>query len=145
MIRYVIEEDIRFVLKSRRKRSDWVRRVIYRFSSSSGCGEIIGEITFVFCSDDSLRKVNRKFLKHDYYTDVITFNYCDGEVVSGDILVSVDRVRENARDYNALFDDELSRVMIHGVLHLLEYSDQSKRECSLMREREDESLKMREW
>jgi rRNA maturation RNase YbeY len=83
-----------------------------------------GNLNFIFCSDGYLLKINQEFLKHDYYTDVVTFDYVEGDLVSGDIFVSVERVSENAGIYQVSFQNELERVIIHGVLHLLGYGDE---------------------
>ena len=134
MISYT-QEDIKFRCKDKRKIAAWIKTIINKFSKSR-----VGEITFVFCSDSYLLEINKKFLSHDYYTDVITFDYSEGDSVSGDILISIDRVKENSETYKTTFDDELCRVIIHGVLHLLGYKDSSDREKKKMREKEDEAL-----
>ena len=103
----------------------------------------VGDISIVFCSDDYLLKVNNEFLKHDFYTDIITFDYCEDDLISGDLMISIDRVKENAETSKGLFIDELHRVIIHGVLHLLGYHDKSKEDIRVMREREDFYLKKR--
>ncbi len=100
-------------------------------------------LTFIFCSDDYLLDINRKFLSHDYYTDVITFDYSEGNSLSGDVFISIDRVRENALDAQVSESDEVHRVMIHGVLHLLGYADKSAREKSQMTLKEDFYLSSR--
>lgn len=116
--------------------ANWLKEVIL-FE-----GKRVGEISFIFCSDEYLLNVNRKFLDHDYYTDVITFDYVEGVLVSGDIFISLDRVSENARNLNLSFLEELDRIMVHGVLHLLGYKDKSKKDKILMTEREDYFLKL---
>jgi rRNA maturation RNase YbeY len=103
-------------------------------------GKTLGEITVVFSSDDYLLEVNREHLNHDYYTDIITFDYCEGDVVSGDLFISVDRVRENAIEFNEMFHVELNRVVAHGTLHLIGYGDKSGDEAKLMREKESFAL-----
>lgn len=99
-----------------------------------------GHLSFVFCSDDYLLKINQDFLQHDYYTDIITFDYSEGNKISGDLMISVDRVRDNARQHTISFEDELSRVMIHGVLHLLGFGDKTFEESSKMRKLESDAL-----
>jgi rRNA maturation RNase YbeY len=101
----------------------------------------IGDLCFIFCTDDFLLDINRKYLRHDYYTDVITFDYTVDNSVSGDIFISVERVEENAREFGVSFEHELSRVMYHGVLHLCGYKDKSEDEEQKMREKEDFYLK----
>lgn len=100
-------------------------------------GKELRGVSLVFCSDAYLLDVNRKYLDHDYYTDIITFDYVEGDDIMGDLLISVDRVRENATDLNVAFKDELHRVVVHGVLHLIGYKDKTEEEESAMRDRED--------
>jgi rRNA maturation RNase YbeY len=104
-------------------------------------GKEIGNISFIFCTDEALLDINRKYLGHDYYTDVITFDYTGDNAVSGDIFVSIERVEENAAEFGVAFNHELSRVMYHGVLHLCGYKDGSEIEKQGMREKEDFYLK----
>jgi probable rRNA maturation factor len=101
-----------------------------------------GDISLIFCSDDYLLDMNRTHLDHDYYTDIITFDYTENQIVSGDLFISVDRVRENASDFNVSFQHELHRVIIHGVLHLCGYKDKSNDEEKLMRTKENNALSM---
>jgi len=96
-----------------------------------------GHLSFVFCTDDYLLDVNKKFLNHDYYTDIITFDYNESNIVSGDFIISIDRVKENALIHKCTFHIELYRVIIHGVLHLLGFSDKSEIQQKKMRESED--------
>ena len=96
-----------------------------------------GHLSFVFCTDDYLLEVNKKFLNHDYYTDIITFDYNESNIVSGDFIISIDRVKENALIHKCTFHIELYRVIIHGVLHLLGFSDKSEIQQKEMRESED--------
>ncbi len=100
----------------------------------------LGDITLIFCSDDYLLDVNRQHLDHDYYTDIITFDYSDFPVVSGDLFISVDRVKENAHDFKVSFEHELHRVIIHGFLHLCGYFDKTKEDELLMRSKENQAL-----
>ena len=102
----------------------------------------IEELSYIFCSDDYLLDMNIRYLGHDYYTDIITFPYNEGEKLSGDLFISIDRVRENATDYGADFDTELRRVMVHGLLHLMGFGDKTEEEVQIMRAREDACLKM---
>jgi rRNA maturation RNase YbeY len=97
----------------------------------------VGQISFIFCSDEYLLTINRQYLDHNYLTDVITFDYCDNDMISGDIFISVERVKENALIYGASFLHELYRVIFHGVLHLIGYNDKTEEESALMRNREN--------
>ena len=99
-----------------------------------------GHLSFVFCTDDHLLEINRKFLQHDYYTDIITFDYSEGNCVSGDLMISIDRVKENAFSEGVSFENELHRVMIHGVLHLIGFGDKSPDEAEQMRKLEASAL-----
>jgi len=107
---------------------------------SSAEGVSLGDVTLVFCSDEYLLEMNKKHLNHDYYTDIITFDYTEEGVVSGDLFISVDRVRENAIDNKAMFHVELNRVVGHGVLHLIGYNDKSEEEQSEMTAKENWAL-----
>lgn len=112
----------------------WISRVIELEGLS------MSDITLIFCSDEHLLTVNQSFLEHDFYTDIITFDYCEDDLVSGDLFISVDRVIENAQDFNVTFDQELHRVIIHGVLHLCGYKDKSPDEEKQMRQKESDAL-----
>jgi rRNA maturation RNase YbeY len=132
MIRYHIE-DVQFKLKQKRILSSWIRRTIEGRMD-------LGELNFIFCSDDYLLNINKQYLNHNYYTDVITFDYCNQNILSGDIFISLDTVRENSKEYSVSFDNELYRVMIHGVLHLLGFDDKSDIDKVQMKNAEDEAL-----
>ena len=139
MINYT-EADIKFRCKDKRKISEWIKSVINKFP-----GKKIGDIVFVFCSDEYLLDINKRYLSHNYYTDVITFDYTEDSVISGDILISVDRIKENSQEYGVPFENELHRVIIHGVLHLLGCKDSSEKERGEMRQYEDCALTLRDW
>jgi len=102
----------------------------------------LGDVTIIFCSDDYLLEVNRQHLDHDYYTDIITFDYSEFPIVSGDLFISVDRVKENAEVFKVSFDHELHRVIIHGFLHLCGYFDKSEEDELLMRSKENQALSL---
>ena len=102
-----------------------------------------GELSFIFCSDDHILKINKDYLQHDFYTDIITFDYREGNTISGDIFISVDRVLENASTLSLPFSEEIDRVLIHGVLHIMGYKDKTPEEESLMRRKEDFYLSLR--
>jgi len=96
-----------------------------------------GDISFIFCSDDYLLSINRQYLEHDYYTDIITFDYVEGDVISGDIFISTDRIKENAVLFKVSFQEELNRIMIHGILHLIGYKDKEDIDKATMTSKED--------
>lgn len=100
----------------------------------------LGELTIVFCSDEYILEINQNYLKHDYYTDIITFDYCTGNLVSGDLIISLDTVSSNSKKFNSAFITELHRVIIHGVLHLLGFKDKNSSEANEMRRNEDLAL-----
>ena len=103
---------------------------------------IAGNICITLCSDEYLLEINKKFLKHDYYTDIITFNYNQGKLVSGELFISADRIKENADKFGTSFHDELNRVIIHGILHLCGYNDKTDVDTKQMRRKENQKLKM---
>lgn len=129
MISYNYETD--FQLSNESQLSAWIASVI----DSEGFKE--GEINYIFCDDDYLLKLNVEFLQHDTLTDIISFDYTLGKLINGDIYISVERVKENATDYNVEFSSELSRVMVHGVLHYCGYKDKSDKDEALMRSKEN--------
>lgn len=102
----------------------------------------IGELTYIFCCDDKILEVNQQFLQHDYYTDIITFDYSEKDFISGDLFISLDTVASNAAEYNVSFEEEFHRVIIHGVLHLCGLKDKSKEDAERMRLAENEALKL---
>lgn len=105
-------------------------------------GRFIENISYIFCSDEYLLDMNIRYLGHDYYTDIITFPYHEGDQLSGDMFISVDRVRDNAAEYGVDFETELRRVMVHGLLHLMGYGDKTAEDVLIMRAKEDECLQM---
>ncbi|WP_245994948.1 rRNA maturation RNase YbeY [Mangrovibacterium diazotrophicum] len=118
----------------RRKIKTWISSVIASENKK------IGSINFIFCSDEYLLQVNKQYLDHDYFTDIITFDYVEGKLISGDIFVSVDRVSENADKFQVSFDEELRRILVHGVLHLLGYPDKEPEQKKVMTQKEDHYL-----
>ncbi len=133
-------EDIEFELHDPDKVSEWIATVIAQH------GQELSNLTYVFCSDDYLHNINVEYLDHDTLTDIITFNNADEDgTVEGDIFISIDRVRDNSADLGTSFEDELHRVIIHGVLHLLGFRDKSKEDEALMRKQEDSSLSLRKF
>lgn len=135
MISFYFEDYKEFDLE-KDKISSWIERVVGQEDW------ILGELSFIFCSDNYLLNMNREHLNHNYYTDVITFDYTKGNVIAGDVFISIDRVIDNAKQFNQSFDKELLRIIIHGVLHLLGFKDKSEDEKLIMTSKEDESLKL---
>ena len=104
----------------------------------------MGDISIIFCSDNYILDINHKYLEHDYFTDIITFDYCEGDRISGDLFISVDSVKENSLEYGVGFADELNRVIVHGILHLIGYDDHTDEDISMMRKKENYYLSLRE-
>ena len=130
-------EDISFPFKEKRLTSRWLKNVAVAENRK------IGDIGIIFCSDKYLLDVNIKYLGHDYYTDIITFDYCEGSTLSGDLFISIDSVRENAAFYGVDFSTELNRVIVHGLLHLIGYDDHSEDDIAVMRAKENHYLSLR--
>ena len=137
MVSY-FKEDTKFDFKEKRLTNRWLKLVAE--------SEIrrLGDLSIIFCSDNYILDVNMKYLQHDYFTDIITFDYCEGDTVSGDLFISVDSVRENALFYGTEFKDELNRVIVHGVLHLIGYDDHTEEDIQEMRAKENYYLSLRE-
>ena len=136
MIRYY-KEDIKFELKAKALNNKWLK-----FVAESEIRKI-GNINIIFCSDNYILDVNMRYLQHDYFTDIITFDYCEKNILSGDLFISIDSVRENAVYYGTDFNEELNRVMVHGILHLIGYDDHSEEEISQMRAKENYYLELK--
>ena len=133
MINYFTEK-IKFNLTKKNRTTKWIS------DSISEELKLIGELNFIFCSDNYLLEINKQYLKHDYYTDVITFDYSEGPSISGDVFISIEQVEINAKTYSTEPGDELRRVMIHGVIHLIGYKDETDEERNTMRQMENEAL-----
>ena len=103
----------------------------------------LGDVSIIFCSDNYILDVNMKYLQHDFFTDIITFDYCEGKTLSGDLFISIDTVRENAREYGVEFEEELHRVIVHGLLHLIGYDDQTPEQQKEIHSKEDYYLSLR--
>ena len=123
---------------SPRETTAWVRAVAATY------GKRVGEVAYVFCDDEKILEVNRQYLKHDYYTDIITFDYCEGDMLSGDLFISLDTVRSNAELFGKSYEDELHRVIIHGILHLVGINDKGPGEREIMEAAEDKALALYE-
>ncbi len=124
-------EGVNTKTPSKRLLKAWIKEFV------SNHGKKVGELAFVFCSDEKILEINQNFLQHDYYTDIITFDYCEGEIVAGDIYISVERVAENALFHKVEYTHELLRVLAHGVLHLLGFQDKEENKKAEMTKNED--------
>ena len=126
--------DVKMPEISHRETTKWVRAV------AASYGKRVGEVAYVFCNDDKILEVNRQYLKHDYFTDIITFDYCEGDMLSGDLFISLDTVRTNAELFHKTYDDELHRVIIHGIIHLVGINDKGPGEREIMEAAENKAL-----
>lgn len=134
---YFFSEEINFELKEKLNRKRWLKNIAIK------AGFKIKELNYVFCSDEYLYQMNLEYLNHETYTDIITFDNSEKEFdLSGDIFISIDRVNENAKTHNQEIETELSRVLAHGLLHLMGYKDKTKEESTLMRQKEEESISL---
>ena len=136
MVRYYTE-DIKFEYKNRLFNNRWLKMVAGSEMKS------IGDVNVIFCSDNYILEINMRYLQHDYFTDIITFDYCEGNTLSGDLFISIDSVRENSSFYGSDFDEELHRVIVHGLLHLAGYDDHTDEDIKVMRSKENYYLNMR--
>ena len=119
----------------KRETTEWIKAVAASYgikAVAASYGLRVGEIAYIFCSDEKILEVNRQYLQHDYYTDIITFDYCEGKRISGDLFISLDTVRTNAEQFGAEYDTELHRVIIHGILHLCGINDKGPGEREIM-------------
>ena len=128
--------ELEFTLENESVIADWLSKVIISENKKEG------DINYIFCDDDYLLEINQQYLDHDTLTDIISFDYSVGNELHGDIFISIDRVRENALEFNVSFEDELNRVMVHGVLHYCGFKDKTEEDEKAMRIKEDEKIKM---
>lgn len=134
MIQYFFENTDEITIPE--NTSEWIETIILSEEKK------IGEINYIFCDDEYLLKVNQDYLQHDYYTDIITFDYVKGKTIAGDIFVSLQRISDNANIHQKQFENEFLRVIAHGILHLCGYKDKTESEEKLMRSKEDYYLNM---
>ena len=129
-------EGVRMPNIKKRQTTQWIKAV------AASYGKKVGEIGYLFCNDEHILEVNREYLGHDYYTDIITFDYDEGDTINGDIVISLDTVRSNAEEQGTNYDDELHRVIIHGILHLCGINDKGPGEREQMEAAENKALEM---
>ena len=127
-------EEVDFEIKNPSKITPWIKQLIKSEK------KLFGDISYVFCNDNYLHKINLEYLNHDTFTDIITFDYSENGIISGDIFISIERVIENAKTFETGFENELKRVMAHGVLHLIEYKDKSENKKEIMRGKENNAI-----
>lgn len=129
-------QSISFKLKEKNKLKQWIKAITEKEKHQ------LGQINYIFCSDDELLEINIRHLNHNTLTDIITFDYTEGKTIHSDIYISIERVEENAKKFKVTFEEELHRVMIHGILHLCGYKDKTKADAELMRKKENGALKL---
>ncbi|MDD7173177.1 MAG: rRNA maturation RNase YbeY [Prevotella sp.] len=129
-------ENVKFPKIKRRETTAWIKRV------AASYGRKVGEIGYLFCDDEKILEVNREYLQHDYYTDIITFDYDEDDIISGDLVISLDTVKSNAELFHKNYDEELHRVIIHGILHLCGINDKGPGEREIMEAAENKALAM---
>jgi len=134
MIQY-IAEGVELPGLQKQKINSWIKE------TAANYGKKVGEIAYIFCSDERILEINNQYLSHDYFTDIITFDYCDGIIISGDIFISVDTVLSNSKEFGVSFETELLRILIHGILHLCGQDDKTPELRVEMTEKEDLALK----
>jgi len=134
MISFNYESD--FILDQEPVYASWIETIILSENKT------VGEISYVFCDDEYLHNINMQYLNHDTLTDIISFDYTEGDIISGDIFVSIERVKDNAIDFKVTFEEELKRVLAHGVLHYCGYKDKTNADTTLMRTKENEKIKL---
>lgn len=130
-------ENVKMPKIRKRDTTAWIKRV------AASYGRKVGEIGYLFCDDEKILEVNREYLQHDYYTDIITFDYDEGDVINGDLVISLDTIRTNAEQFGKEYEEELYRVIIHGILHLCGINDKGPGEREIMEAAEDRALSMR--
>ena len=128
--------EIDFCLPDENKYESWIAAIV------ASEDKFLGDINYIFCNDEQLLKINIEYLDHDTLTDIISFDYSEANLIQGDIFISIERVQDNADDFKVSFDEELKRVMAHGVLHYCGYKDKSDKDVVLMRQKEDEKIKL---
>jgi probable rRNA maturation factor len=136
-VQFAIYKQSKYQVIKPRVTSAWIKTIAQKYKRE------IGAIQYIICTDEELLQINLDYLKHDYYTDIITFDYSEGNTISGDIFVSIDRVSENATKLGILLNDEWHRVLIHGILHLCGFKDKTAKDAKIMRENEEKALKIR--
>ncbi|RKW53156.1 MAG: rRNA maturation RNase YbeY [Prevotella sp.] len=130
-------EDVKLPTIKKRETTRWIKKVAATY------GRKVGEIGYMFVNDEKILEVNNEYLGHDYYTDVITFDYCEGDILNGDIVISLDTVRTNAEKFGKTYEEELYRVINHGILHLCGINDKGPGEREIMEENENKALALR--
>lgn len=127
-------EGVKMPQIKKRETSEWIKTVAASYDKR------VGDVVYIFCSDEKIIEVNRQYLQHDYYTDIITFDYCEGDRIAGDLFISLDTVKTNAEEFNTNYEEELHRTIIHGILHLCGINDKGPGEREIMEAEENKAL-----
>jgi len=130
-------EGVQMPVIKKRDTTEWIKKV------AASYGKRVGDIAYIFCSDEKILEVNRQYLQHDYYTDIITFDYCEGDRISGDLFISLETVQTNSEQFHTSYEEELHRTIIHGILHLCGINDKGPGEREIMEAAENKALAMR--
>lgn len=130
-------EGVKMPIIKKRDTTEWIKKV------AASYGKRVGDIAYIFCSDEKILEVNRQYLQHDYYTDIITFDYCQGDRISGDLFISIETVQTNSEQFHTSYEEELNRTIIHGILHLCGINDKGPGEREIMEAAENKALSMR--
>lgn len=130
-------EDVKLPAIRKRETTSWIKEVAAGYSKKTG------DISYIFCSDEKILEVNKEYLQHDYFTDIITFDYTEGNVISGDLFISLDTVKSNSEQFNTNYEEELYRIIIHGILHLCGINDKGPGEREIMEKEENKALALR--
>jgi len=131
-------EEVKLPAIKKREITNWIKSVANLFNKKTG------DISYIFCTDDKILEINKEYLNHDYYTDIITFDYSEGNVISGDIFISLDTVKSNSEQFNTNYIEEIHRIIIHGILHLCGINDKTPEERKNMTDRENKALELLE-
>ena len=134
---YYYAEEVKFPDIKKRETTAWIKKVAEKY------GKKIGDVSYIFCSDERILEVNREYLQHDYYTDIITFDYTEKDRIAGDLFISLETVKTNSERFGTEYDEELHRTIIHGILHLCGINDKGPGEREIMEQNENEALAMR--
>ena len=127
-------EEVKLPAIKKRVTTAWIRSVAALY------GKKVGDVSYIFCSDEKILEVNKEYLQHDYYTDIISFDYTEGNIISGDLFISLDTVKSNAEQFGVDYNEELHRIIIHGILHLCGINDKAEGEREIMTQKENEAL-----
>lgn len=131
---YYYAEEVKLPAIKKRETTSWIKKVAEKY------GKKVGDISYIFCSDERILEINKEYLQHDYYTDIITFDYTEGNIISGDLFISLETVKTNSEQFGTEYEEELHRTIIHGILHLCGINDKGPGEREIMEENENAAI-----